>query len=223
MVWPPPDYGPPDSLLLIAAGSGVVPLVSIATTALRCSAADITMVIVERAAADVMLLEDLRRSQREYGGRLRLIQHHTARAGRPTGQDLTAWVRAVGRGRRRATYLCGPGPFMDLVRTRLRGVRGPVLSEDFDAVGAGIGIAGTVRLASGRTVRVEAGESLLTALLRDGQQAAFSCLGGTCHSCVVAVADAGPLSTRAVLTESRDGAARVLACQAVVTKEDSDG
>jgi ferredoxin-NADP reductase len=113
-------------------------------------------------------------------------------------------------------YCCGPEPLLAAVEARCEGwppgslrverftapeVTGP--DHDFDVVLA----------ATGRTVRVPAGVSILKAVEEAGVPVLSSCQEGTCGTCETAVLDGEPDHRDAVLTgEERDAGDFMMIC-----------
>jgi ferredoxin-NADP reductase len=220
---PPDDVG---HLLLLGAGSGVVPLIALAEDWLgRDPGNRVTLVQVERRREDVMgldLLDDLTRTS---GSRLVLHVVETSSMGRPDVQRLTELAVSMGLGREPFSdaRVCGPHAFTDaacaaaiaagihpervlresfVTHSLARRVRpGGVVTVDLDDE--------QVQLAVGP------GESILAALLRSGRDHPYSCLSGTCGSCALRVV-AGAVAPTApvVLGTPRTESGWVLSCQA---------
>ncbi|HVZ00081.1 MAG TPA: ferredoxin--NADP reductase [Dongiaceae bacterium] len=199
----------PHRVLLLAAGSGIAPILPIA----RHLAADhdVTLVYGNRSRADIALHDEVRnlakatvelaltRPDESWDGLRGRIDAELIAARYPRWRDSDLPVQV---------YLCGPEGMMDGAEAFLaaNGVaKAAIRRESFDLVlddaddeppievacPDGAGVAGDCTelkaLVGGEshTVNVEAGESLLAALLRAGADVPFSCQEGTCSSCIV--------------------------------------
>ncbi|MFZ2512102.1 MAG: ferredoxin--NADP reductase [Gordonia sp. (in: high G+C Gram-positive bacteria)] len=104
-------------LLLIAAGSGVTPVMSILKKALADGTGPITFFFANRSENDVIFAAELRELLAKHPGRLTLIHWLETLHGRPSAKTLaTIFKPMTGT---HSAYLCGPGPFMDAVHEAL--------------------------------------------------------------------------------------------------------
>jgi ring-1,2-phenylacetyl-CoA epoxidase subunit PaaE len=203
-------------IVLIAAGSGITPMVSIASDALA-RGANVTLIYGNRQTGSIMFRDALDALKDKYLNRFTLI-HVLSREtqdvallnGRVTGEKIAALANAgamdlVGAD---GIFLCGPGEMIDDVASMLaqRGVDGTrVHFERFyqdgevprapksaaaEAATSG-GVSVTVVLdGTQRTFKVEAGDdTVLDAAERQGLELPFSCRGGMCCTCRCKVAE----------------------------------
>lgn len=131
-------------LLLIAAGSGITPVMSMLRW-LADTAAEVDVVLVNnvRTPADVIFEAELRYLSTRLGARARLLvvpsrvepgQHWSG----PTGRFEGEWLRAVVPDfAERAVYTCGPAPYMAHVRSTLERMGLPPESYHEESFGAG--------------------------------------------------------------------------------------
>lgn len=190
-------------LVMIAGGSGITPVASIAETQLR-SRDDVAVHLLygNRREADVIFrdrLEALARSHDTLSLDLALEEPPegwTGLAGRLDESVLGPWLDRLGEGADRAYYLCGPAPMMDGARALLlaRGVAPEAIFEErfrspMDAPAARAALPTepvTMRVRAGgrdTIAPVAPGQTLLEAGLAAGVAMPFSCAMGGCAAC----------------------------------------
>lgn len=187
------------ALLLYAGGSGVTPILSLIKSALATTQRRIRLFYANRDAASVIFREELAALAAKHGPRLELIHHLDAELGLTSRPE----VERVHAGFEQAdAYLCGPGPFMELVEQTLlaRGhSRDHLWIERFEGVGehshAGTpaaqpssagAVPSEVVVHLDKTVHripYAKGQSLLAAARKAGLGAPFACEEGYCGSC----------------------------------------
>ncbi len=220
--------GSAGSLLLIGAGSGVTPLVSLAEEALDSTACRVRLVIVERESADVIGGDLVQSMCDRFGDRLAVSVWETTHRGRPVAADLVrALVELERQGNQQSpaeAFICGPQGFIDeaLACAALLGVSEDDVHTESFLVGGPIrraarpGGAVVIELHGASThLDVRPGESILGAAVSMGLDVPYSCLSGSCGTCAVRVVagDVEPLSPP-VLGGVRTAEGWVLACQA---------
>lgn len=185
--------------VLVAGGIGVTPLSAMAI-ARRRAGLPVRMVYAGRARAQLAFLEPL---QRQLGKALQV--HADDETGRPL--DIEALLDACAADD--VLYVCGPRPLLDalLAGSARRGwARERVRFELFSAPQAQDGDQGfdVLLQRSGRTVRVDATQSILECLEAAGCDPLFDCRRGECGVCAVDVleADGGIDHRDHVLTDS---------------------
>ncbi|MXP20457.1 2Fe-2S iron-sulfur cluster binding domain-containing protein [Gordonia sp. HNM0687] len=197
-VFTPKDLDTP--LLLIAAGSGVTPVMSILKAALHAGSAPITFFYANRGVDDVIFADELRDLQRAHAERLTLIHWLESLQGLPDDRSLATMFRAYAD---HAAYLCGPGPFMDAVHKALAGAGFPhhnVHTEVYNSLSGDpfadveLEEVSEAEDAEAATVDVELDgqthnlrwprkRSLVDIMLAAGLDAPYSCQEGECGSC----------------------------------------
>ena len=200
--------GAEDEVLLIAAGSGVTPMVAIAAEALE-RGASVTLVYGNRASASIMFKDALEAMKDRHMGRFRLV-HVLSREmqdvallnGRVDGPKVVelAERRVIAPRAADAVFLCGPGGMIDEVRGALAGLgveRDRIRFERFGEVGAPPVARSREAAAAASGVRVEvvldgarrsfeigeADGSVIDAAERAGLELPWSCRGGMCCTC----------------------------------------
>lgn len=176
---------PPRKLLMLSAGSGITPLMSMLRDLHhRAPDRDVVFLHVCRTPADAIFARELRTLAASMPA-LRLVTHVTAERGRLVAGGLAALVPDSAE---RRTWLCGPASFMAMVQARwdAEGLADHLTCERF---------AGPVaRRADGAPVRVRAARSnrsfMATGerpLLVDAEAAGLApkhgCRIGICRTC----------------------------------------
>ncbi|MEU6117206.1 ferredoxin--NADP reductase [Streptomyces sp. NPDC047117] len=230
-VLPPAGAFTPDSLdsdlLLVAGGSGITPVLSIAKSALVRGRGRVTLLYANRDEGAVIFRNELRELGEDFPGRLVVIHWLESLQGLPTADRLAAVVAPYAG---RDTYVCGPEPLMDAVQAALDGTR--VRRERFFSLGADVfaapAAAEPVPAVDGEPVaEVELdGEThvvgwpertpLLDALLAAGVDAPYSCREAACGACACRVVSGEvKMARNDVLDEQDLTDGYVLACQAL--------
>ncbi|MFJ7207381.1 2Fe-2S iron-sulfur cluster-binding protein [Streptomyces sp. NPDC098789] len=217
-------------LLLVAGGSGITPLLSIAKSALAVGRERVTLLYANRDPESVALAGELRELVAAHPGRLAVVHWLECLQGLPTADRLAPLVAPYPAAE---AYLCGPAPLMDAAEAALRaggdGARGIhreryfSLSGDVFAeqrplrAGSGPGAIAEVDL-DGVTHAVDWAPDapLLDALLAAGVPAPYSCREGACSACCCRVVEGEVKMVRnEVLDEADLAEGYVLACQAL--------
>jgi len=178
----------PARLLMISAGSGITPIMSILRDVhARHRRSDVVLVHSCRTPEDAIFRRELIALAREWPA-LRLAFVFTAETGR---LDRKRLVRLVPDWAERTSFLCGPAPFMDVVRSMWRGagVEGRLCWESFTGAVAtcrpGAGRTATVTCArSGAVFRAAPDCPLLVEAERTGLRPPHGCRMGICHTCL---------------------------------------
>jgi stearoyl-CoA 9-desaturase NADPH oxidoreductase len=188
MTLPAADSGP---LLFLAAGSGITPLMSM----LRCAAAQgmrspLALVYWARTREEFCFTEELRDLAARYAGfQLHFVLTRADATlpdesqGRITEQQLSTWVPDAAQ---RRVYACGPGGFVDSVRTLLASSARTFQSEAFTPPPRAVEVDGTVQVTlarRGQILVVPRGQSLLKALEDAGVNPPSGCRMGICNTC----------------------------------------
>ncbi|MCC6008020.1 MAG: 2Fe-2S iron-sulfur cluster binding domain-containing protein [Rhodobacteraceae bacterium] len=234
--------GDEERILLIAAGSGVTPMLSIARAALA-RGAEVTLVYGNRTTGSIMFREALDALKDRYMDRLTLI-HILSREGqdvpllegRIDAGKLSALARtgAIDPGRADGVFVCGPGEMIDAVSQALVGLgvpEGGIHSERFTPAegvrgappserasrAASDGVSVEVILdGARRRFALGAGDaSIIDAAHRQGLELPFSCKGGMCCTCRCRVVEgAAEMAVNYSLQPWEVEAGFTLACQA---------
>ena len=216
-------------IVAFAGGSGITPVLSIIKTALATTAREIVLVYANRARGSVIFADALERLRSGSGGRLAVHHHLDADTG---FLDAAACAALVGERTDADFYVCGPGPYMEVVGTALdqRGIDPErVFIERFDLAdtapeaSAESETESIVLRLEGRKHRIgyERGDTVLDAARRAGLKPPFACQAGNCATCMAFV-DEGKVAMRANNALGADEVAQgwVLTCQAIpMTRE----
>jgi ferredoxin-NADP reductase len=219
----------PVPIVAFAGGSGITPVLAIVKAALATTEREVVLVYANRDAGSVIYGAELDRLVAASGGQLTVHRHLDAESG---FLDAAACVALVGDRADAHFYVCGPGPYMDVVESALEslGVRPaqrfverfvvpgevPTLNEQSHTDTL------TVRL-NGRahTLDYQLGDTILDATRRAGLGAPFSCESGSCATCMAHL-DVGAATMRVnnALTPDEVDDGWVLTCQAIPTSRE---
>ena len=219
-------------LLLIAGGSGITPLLSIARSALAGGGGRVALLYANRDEASVIFREELRRLAADHPDRFQVRHWLETRQGLPTPDSLRAL--AAPHAATAEAFVCGPAPFMDAAEQALGGLGlapDRIHVERFFSLGSAAAFAEPAALAAPRSAVHSAeveldGERhrldwpsdtlLLDALRARGVDAPYSCREGACSACCLRVVEGEVRMVRNEVLDAADLAAGyVLACQAL--------
>ncbi|TKG70761.1 1,2-phenylacetyl-CoA epoxidase subunit PaaE [Prauserella endophytica] len=240
-----PDPAVPGHHVLIAAGSGITPVLSIAATVLREPDATVTLLYGNRRTDTVMFADELADLKDRYPARLELV-HVLSReprevelfTGRLDAEKLAALRPLLGDLMRvDHWWLCGPFELVTTAQQELRAAGVPaerIHQELFFVDGTPPtpvrheeapvdGIASDVTIVlDGRstTVAVPQDRSVLDGAQRARPDLPFACKGGVCGTCRAKVTT-GKVDMRRnfALEESEVDAGFVLTCQSLPVSE----
>ncbi len=203
--------------VLIAAGSGVTPMMSMIRTLLAEPAGGrIALLCSNRTAQDVIFAAELARLADQHPDRLSVTHVLTSRDDRLDVPRVRQWI-APSAGAR--FYLCGPEPLMDIARQALDELGVPAdhvhleryLSGDAGPAGSATPQRMTVERLGAAVA--EPGQTLLDAGLAAGLPMPYSCTVGSCGECVVKLLS-GEVAQQEpnCLTARQKADGRILAC-----------
>lgn len=217
-------------LLLVAGGSGITPIASIAESVLAAEPKSrVFLVFGNRAREDVIFRERLAALQARHGQRF-VVEHvlETTTDGTPGRLDaITQRVRIEALGvelSRVEVFVCGPTPVMEAAREATRALGIPserVHEERFTSPEQRTAVVmprgpQTVLVTLGGTKRriaQQEGQTLLEAGLAGGIPMPFSCAMGGCAACKVRLVDGDVVQEEPnCLTTAERDAGFVLAC-----------
>jgi len=183
-------------LLLFGGGSGITPMMSLIKSALRAGKRRVRLFYANRDKPSVIFDTDFERLAAAHPGRLEVIHHLDETYGLTTAEEILATLKDFEHAE---AYLCGPGPFMNLVEATLLGAGMPrerVRIERFEASGNdAVPIEPTAEgdvVPSEITIHFEGkahkvpyrkGLSILEAARAAGLNPLSSCEEGFCASC----------------------------------------
>ena len=103
-------------VVAFSAGSGITPVISILKTALATTTRRVRLLYANREPDAVIFRDELAALEDRWPGRLRVVHHFDVERGFVDAEE----VRAFSDGGPDAQYyICGPGPFMDIVERTL--------------------------------------------------------------------------------------------------------
>ena len=234
-VFTPPDLDAP--LLLLAAGSGVTPIMSILKAALEKGSAPVVLFYANRSQDDVIFAEELRVLHERYDDRLTVVHWLESVQGLPRVSAMTALFRPYAA---HHAFMCGPGPFMDALHTALADAGFPhkqVHSEVFtslsgdpftdqdaaelteeqtaDAASVSVELDGTVHELSWPR-----SQTLVDIMMAAGLDVPYSCREGECGSCACTVVDGTvEMANVGALDQEDIDDGYILGCQARPTSD----
>lgn len=220
--------------LLLAAGSGITPMMAICKSALSQGTGQVTLIYANRDERSVIFAAALRELADKYPDRLTVVHWLESVQGLPSPAALAQLV-APYTGRQ--VFICGPGPFMQATRDALESCKFPAAqvhlevfksleSDPFAAVKITDAPEGTAGATAPATVTVDLdGEQhelawprhvkLLDLLLDKGLDAPFSCREGHCGACACVLKSGKVTMEVNDVLEPQDLAeGLILACQA---------
>jgi ferredoxin-NADP reductase len=227
-----PAGGSPRPVVAFCGGSGVTPVISIAKRVLATDRRAVRLLYANRDRSSVIFDAELERLRVLHPDRLEVRHHYDADAGFLDGAAVAAFVAG---GVDADFYVCGPGPFMDLVEEALdrcgvdpgrvrierfadagRSGSGPAPAVD-DAAAGGVPATVTLML-NGRksTVAYQAGDTVLETARRGGLRPPYSCEAGDCATCMAVLREGrAVMRVNNALTEDEVADGWILTCQAL--------
>ncbi len=216
-------------------GSGITPVMSIAKHVLATTGRRVRLLYANRDRDSVIFDAGLAALAEAHPGRLDVRHHFDADGGFLTEEGVAAFVGADGSDA--DCYVCGPGPFMDLVEPVLLGLgvarerifieRFLVEQQEKDAAAVATPPAGsggvdvpsevTVILGGKKAViTYQPGDTLLETARRGGLRPPFSCEAGNCATCMAFLKD-GSVTMRAnnALSPEEVEEGWILTCQSL--------
>lgn len=182
---------PAGAWLLLAAGSGITPLVALVRElAAQDMPVDLTLLYWVRRRAEACFVDELRTlaaAHPRFRFRLLLTREDATAGDEAQGRIDDALLSAhAGDLAAQQVMACGPGGFVARARDLLASRAASFRAEAFTAPPVTVVDEGEVDLRllrSGRTLRVPRGASLLDALEQHGLKPASGCRMGICNTC----------------------------------------
>jgi len=219
-------------VVAFAGGSGITPVFSLLRSALISSARNTRLFYANRGRDSVIFDEALASLKDSHAGRFVLHHHLDDESGFVTPAHVEAFVADARNIETAEYYICGPGPFMDIVQTSLRTAGVPsdrVHLEHFevaelpveltDAAAKSVTEEVTIELEGRRiTVPYSRGETLLQTARMAGLRAPSSCEVGSCGTCMARLTQGSArMLNNDALEEDEVDDGWVLTCQALPT------
>ena len=234
-----PDPQAARTILAIAAGSGITPILSIVKSVLaREPESQVILLYGSRRIADIIFRTALEDLKDRYVDRFTVIhvlsreaQDIAVLSGRIDADKLAALLPGLAvPGDIDAAFLCGPTEMLDVLPAALQAwgmPAGRIYTERFTPAGPrravamaaadapAFAMATIIHDGQTRIVPVAAGEAVLDAALRAGMDLPWSCRGGMCSTCRArVVAGAVAMTQNFSLEKWETDAGYVLSCQA---------
>src|SRR5277367_6791263 len=111
-----------DNFLLLAAGSGITPIMSICKSALSEGSGQVTLLYANRDERSVIFADALRELSAKYPDRLTVVHWLESVQGLPSATALATLAAPFTE---RHAFICGPGPFMAAAREALEALKVP--------------------------------------------------------------------------------------------------
>lgn len=210
-------------------GSGITPVFSLVKTALATTSRRVRLLYANRDRESIIFEAALNELRERYAGRLDVVHHLDCEQGFVTPGTVRDFLEL---GREADYFLCGPGPFMDVVEGALveHGVDSARIhlerftpAEPTEAPPASAGAPTSTQVTielDGRTGTTEhrAGTTILQTARQLGMSPPFSCESGNCATCMAKVVDgAVTMHANNALTDDEVAEGWVLTCQSVPT------
>ncbi len=220
--------------LLLAAGSGITPMMAICKSALAEGTGKVVLVYANRDENSVIFAETLRELAAAHPDRLTVIHWLETVQGLPNTDALATLVRPFAA---HEAFICGPGPFMSAAEAACKTVDARHIhievfksldSDPFAQVVIDVeedddrGPAQAIVELDGTTHEIEwpRKAKLLDVLLNKGLDAPFSCREGHCGACAVLMRKGDvAMEINDVLEPSDLDEGLILACQALPTSD----
>jgi 3-ketosteroid 9alpha-monooxygenase subunit B len=220
-----------DDFLLMAAGSGITPIMSICKSALAEGSGQVVLIYANRDDRSVIFGDALCELAAKYPDRLTVVHWLESLQGLPSA---TALAQLAAPYTDRPAFICGPGPFMQAAREALEALKVPAQqvhievfksldTDPFTAVkitdegpDSGEPPATAVVKLDGETHTVSwpRGAKLLDVLLDAGLDAPFSCREGHCGACACSLLNGKVnMEVNDVLEQQDLDDGLILACQ----------
>jgi 3-ketosteroid 9alpha-monooxygenase subunit B len=217
-------------IIAFCGGSGITPVISIAKSVLAASARSVRLLYANRDSSSIIFDGPLQALQRDHPERFDVHHHLDIESGFLNAASI---VEFIGCQLNADFYICGPGPFMDLVEETLLGQgvsAGDIFIERFTASGApgpsstvspeGEAPETIVLILRGKRSEIayHAGDTVLETARRASLPTPFSCEAGNCATCMALLRE-GTVTMRVndALTPEEVDEGWVLTCQSVPT------
>ncbi len=224
------DRSGDSEIVAFAGGSGITPVFSLLKTALAKTSRRVRLFYANRDLESVIFREQLDELSARYGDRLQVVHHLDIDRGLVQAKDLHPHVNENAD-----YYICGPGPFMDLVESTLHdqevgadrihierftpaaALEASTTEPAPDDASAGKQITITLN-GKTQTAQHRPGTTVLQTARSMGMAPPFSCEAGDCATCMAKVLDgAADMFVNNALLDDEVAEGWILTCQAVPT------
>ncbi len=227
-------------LVAFAGGSGITPVYSLLKTALATTSRRVRLHYANQSREATIFAGELDALSARYGDRLEVSHHFDAISGYPAGDAIRRHAEGTGgtggTGETAADfYICGPGPYMDLVEKTLHQVGADparihierFIPADGDAAAGPPPVRSPAAAQAPTQVTIELdgkvsttdhrpGTTILQTARQMGMTPPFSCEAGDCATCMAKLLE-GRVQMRAnnALLEDEVEEGWILTCQSV--------
>ena len=211
-------------VVAFAGGSGITPVISIIKSVLAGTMRPVVVVYANRSRDSVIFADEVERLRNEYGDRLVVHHHLDAERDFLGADECAALARDVAHG---DFYICGPGPYMDVVEAGLDAIGVPherrfierFVTPEAAPVTTESGAPDEVVIKLDRrkhTIRYHAGDTVLETARRGGLRPPSSCEAGNCATCMAHL-DRGTVTMRVnnALSDDELDEGWILTCQSI--------
>jgi 3-ketosteroid 9alpha-monooxygenase subunit B len=214
-------------IVAFAGGSGITPVFSLIKTALATTTRRVHLLYANRDRDSIIFAEELDRLAAQYPGRLRVEHHLDVDDGFVDADAVRPFAEIADDAE---YFICGPGPFMDIVEStlldnvddgrihieRFSPAVVPVQEEsstDTDTVQVTIELGGRTD-----TVEHHPGTTILQTARQMGMPAPSSCESGSCATCMARLVEGSvKMFVNDALTDDEVAEGWVLTCQSIPT------
>ena len=213
-------------VVTFAGGSGITPVLSIVKTALATTDRRVRLLYANRDRDSIIYGGELDALAAEHGDRLEVVHRLDVEDGFVDAATVKAFVDASDA----SFYICGPGPFMDIVEETLLGLgvdEGRVHIERFTATERVKVVEPDEPESTEVTIELDGkrastthhpGTTILQTARSLGMSPPFSCESGSCATCMAKLLEGSArMHVNNALTPDEVDEGWVLTCQAVPT------
>ncbi|MDC3079383.1 2Fe-2S iron-sulfur cluster-binding protein [Flavobacteriaceae bacterium] len=224
------------NLLLLAAGSGITPIMSIAKTALKETESNLVLVYGNRSEDDTMFFDELQQLKSTYENRLSVVNIYSRKKvsdalfGRIDMSHIN-YVRNTLFSQLNfdTFYVCGPS---GMIEASVQALSDSGVSDENIHVEHFTGGAEIDRSVEGKIAyevllddethpfSADASKTILEAAIDAGIEPPYSCQGGVCGSCIGRIKEGEvSMASNQILSDSEVEEGLVLTCQASCTSK----